>query len=308
MGVFLDWMSNPTLTRYNLPCVVPFPKTIDKGRILKMLQTILDGRRVLHTGFVLDDDGQPRQYSNPDKEIKVVCKEMTDEQFEEYIRDGFVRPFDLLSGEPLCRMELIDCPSNTNVLFDVHHIIADGVTLAPLMTIRDVTDAYFSQLKPDLEYGLYEYAEDEQKILQSEAYAEAKQYYADKFKGRNFLWAFILVVIMIPGTLSFIGLYMLARYIKIYALDNEFHRMIYAAAKKETIHTMRSNILIHFDRIRSLSMMTIKDTKIVNDHRMMLEAIKSKDKELAKQLVEKHLNRYRIDEAEIIEKHPEYFK
>lgn len=95
---------------------------------------------------------------------------------------------------------------------------------------------------------------------------------------------------------------------KIYMLDNEFHKMIYTAAKKETIHAMRSTIMIHFDRVRSLSMMTVKDTKIVNDHRMMLEAIKSKDKELAKQLVEKHLNRYRIDEAEIIEKHPEYFK
>lgn len=95
---------------------------------------------------------------------------------------------------------------------------------------------------------------------------------------------------------------------KIYMLDNEFHKMIYTAAKKETIHAMRSTIMIHFDRVRSLSMMTVKDTKIVNDHRMMLEAIKSKDKELAKQLVEKHLNRYRIDEAELIEKHPEFFK
>ena len=28
-----------------------------------------------------------------------------------------------------------------------------------------------------------------------------------KFKGRNLLWGFILVVIMIPGTLSFIGFY-----------------------------------------------------------------------------------------------------
>ena len=28
-----------------------------------------------------------------------------------------------------------------------------------------------------------------------------------RFKGRNFLWAFILIVIMIPGTLSFIGFY-----------------------------------------------------------------------------------------------------
>lgn len=95
---------------------------------------------------------------------------------------------------------------------------------------------------------------------------------------------------------------------KIYTLDNEFHKMVYIAAKKEVIHAMRSTVLIHFDRVRSLSMMTVKDTKIVNDHRMMLEAIKAQDKELAKQLVEKHLNRYRFDEAEILASHPEYFK
>lgn len=95
---------------------------------------------------------------------------------------------------------------------------------------------------------------------------------------------------------------------KIYSLDNEFHKLIYVAAKKETIHTMRSNILIHFDRIRSLSMMAIKDTKIVNDHRMMLDAIKNKDKELARLLVEKHLNRYRIDEEELNAKYPDFFK
>ncbi len=95
---------------------------------------------------------------------------------------------------------------------------------------------------------------------------------------------------------------------KIYVLDNEFHKMIYTAAQKETVHAMRSAVMIHFDRVRSLSMMTVKDTKIVNDHRQMLEAIKSKDKELAKQLVEKHLNRYRIDEEEIRALHPEYFK
>lgn len=95
---------------------------------------------------------------------------------------------------------------------------------------------------------------------------------------------------------------------KIYALDNEFHRLIYAAAKKETLHAMRSNIMLHFDRVRSLSMKTVKDTKIVNDHRQMLEAIKSHDSDTAKQLVVKHLDRYYIDEAEIRAKYPQYFK
>lgn len=95
---------------------------------------------------------------------------------------------------------------------------------------------------------------------------------------------------------------------KIYVLDNEFHRLIYSAAKKDTIHAMRSNIMLHFDRVRSLSLKTVKDTKIVNDHRQMLEAIKTKDREMAKALVEKHLSRYHIDEAEIRAKYPQYFK
>lgn len=95
---------------------------------------------------------------------------------------------------------------------------------------------------------------------------------------------------------------------KIYMLDNEFHRLIYAAAKKETIHAMQSNVMIHFDRVRSLSMKTVKDTKIVNDHRQMLDAIKDKDKDMAKSLVEKHLSRYYVDESEIKTKYPQYFK
>lgn len=95
---------------------------------------------------------------------------------------------------------------------------------------------------------------------------------------------------------------------KIYVLDNEFHKLIYTAAKKETLHVMRSNIMLHFDRVRSLSMKAVKDTKIVSDHRQMLEAIKSKDTETARQLVDKHLDRYNIDEAEIRAQYPQYFK
>ncbi len=34
---------------------------------------------------------------------------------------------------------------------------------------------------------------------------------------------------------------------KIYELDNEFHKLIYVAARKEIIYEMRSTIMIHFD-------------------------------------------------------------
>ena len=95
---------------------------------------------------------------------------------------------------------------------------------------------------------------------------------------------------------------------KIFELDNEFHRMIYVTAKKETIHNMRQMIMIHFDRVRTLSMLTVKDKKIVGDHRIMLEAIKEKDKEKARAIVEKHLDRYRLDQEQLIKTFPQYFE
>lgn len=95
---------------------------------------------------------------------------------------------------------------------------------------------------------------------------------------------------------------------KIFVLDNEFHREIYTLAKKDLVFEMRSTMMIHFDRVRTLSVETVKDMKIVNDHRGMLEAIRNKDKELAVSLVNKHLNRYQVDENMIREQYPGYFK
>ncbi|MBO4809206.1 MAG: GntR family transcriptional regulator [Lachnospiraceae bacterium] len=95
---------------------------------------------------------------------------------------------------------------------------------------------------------------------------------------------------------------------RIYMLDNQFHYLIYKAAGKETTYDMSSTMMLHFDRVRTLSVETVKDLKIVKDHREMLEAIKAGDKETAVFLVEKHLGRYKLDEAQMRQEHPEYFK
>lgn len=95
---------------------------------------------------------------------------------------------------------------------------------------------------------------------------------------------------------------------KIYELDNMFHKAIYTAAQKDIIYDMSSTMMIHFDRVRTLSVETVKDLKIVNDHRGMLEAIKKHDKENAVLLVNKHLSRYRFDEDNIRKNFPDFFK
>ncbi|MCR4792570.1 MAG: GntR family transcriptional regulator [Lachnospiraceae bacterium] len=95
---------------------------------------------------------------------------------------------------------------------------------------------------------------------------------------------------------------------KIFELDNQFHKTIYQIAKKDIIYEIHSTLMIHFDRVRTLSVETVKDFKVVGDHRKMLEAIKAKDKQTAVELVNKHLTRYKIDEKEIRSQRPEYFK
>ncbi|MBR1909125.1 MAG: GntR family transcriptional regulator [Lachnospiraceae bacterium] len=95
---------------------------------------------------------------------------------------------------------------------------------------------------------------------------------------------------------------------RIFELDNAFHKLIYSAAEKDIIYDIRSTMMLHFDRVRTLSVEAVKDMKIVGDHRGMLEAIKGHDKEAAVALVEKHLGRYRVDETKIREEFPAYFK
>ena len=95
---------------------------------------------------------------------------------------------------------------------------------------------------------------------------------------------------------------------RILGLDNEFHRLIYTAARKDIIYEIRSTIMIHFDRVRTLSVESVKDMKIVADHRAMFDSILNHDKEKAVAMVDKHLSRYSVDEDQIRKDFSEYFK
>lgn len=95
---------------------------------------------------------------------------------------------------------------------------------------------------------------------------------------------------------------------QILALDDEFHRLLFIICNKEYSYRMLETMIVHFDRIRSLSLSTIRDKKIVSDHRELVEAIKRKDSENAKSIVTKHLTRYKIDEEALRKEYPHYFK
>lgn len=91
-------------------------------------------------------------------------------------------------------------------------------------------------------------------------------------------------------------------------LDNEFHGMLFSIARKSQIFALMQNISIHFDRVRSMALSSVKNLKIVQDHVDLVDAIERRDPAAAKALMEKHLNRYRIDAAALRAEYPQYFK
>lgn len=91
-------------------------------------------------------------------------------------------------------------------------------------------------------------------------------------------------------------------------LDNQFHGILFEIARKTQIFTLMQNIAIHFDRVRSMALSAVKNTKIVQDHEDILQAIGRKDPKAARELMEIHLSRYKIDAADIRAAYPQYFK
>ncbi|WP_295865067.1 GntR family transcriptional regulator [uncultured Oscillibacter sp.] len=90
-------------------------------------------------------------------------------------------------------------------------------------------------------------------------------------------------------------------------LDNAFHGILFDIARKSQIFSLMSNISIHFDRVRSMALSSVKNLKIVQDHENIVSAIARRDAAQARDLMEQHLSRYKIDAAAIREKYPQYF-
>lgn len=91
-------------------------------------------------------------------------------------------------------------------------------------------------------------------------------------------------------------------------LDNEFHGMLFSIARKSQVFALMQNISIHFDRVRSMALSSVKNLKIVQDHVDLVDAIERRDPAAAKALMEKHLSRYKIDAAALRAEYPQFFK
>ena len=91
-------------------------------------------------------------------------------------------------------------------------------------------------------------------------------------------------------------------------LDNELHRMLFRIARKEQSWEIMTSFTAHFDRVRSMSLSTANDRNVA-DHRAIVKAVIAGNAQQARQLMESHLSRYKVDEHALRQQYPaSYFK
>lgn len=64
---------------------------------------------------------------------------------------------------------------------------------------------------------------------------------------------------------------------KLLELDDKFHRELFRVTNMMQTYQLMDSMMVHFNRVRSLTLWTIKDTKIVEDHKQLLQAIRERD-------------------------------
>lgn len=97
--------------------------------------------------------------------------------------------------------------------------------------------------------------------------------------------------------------------IKLLELDNQLHKKLFIICRKEQIYRVSQGLSIHFDRVRNTESGTAPSTAgILEDHYSLVQAIRDKDKEQAKQIIEAHLERWHMNEQRLRREHPQYFK
>lgn len=96
--------------------------------------------------------------------------------------------------------------------------------------------------------------------------------------------------------------------LELHALDMNFHRIIFEVADKIWSFNVIRTLMVHFDRLRILTLRSLLRDRTIRDHENLVYAIEHRDSELACYVMEKHLTRDQLDQDLILQDHPHYLK
>ncbi|WP_281944495.1 condensation domain-containing protein, partial [Paenibacillus tyrfis] len=164
---------------YNMPGAMLLEGALDRTRFEEAFRELIARHETLRTGFeMVNGEAVQRIYSQVDFAVEYV--QASEEAAGEAVQD-FVRTFDL-AKPPLLRVGLVELAAERYILmFDMHHIISDGVSMEVL--VEEFVRLYDGEELEPLRIQYKDYAAWQQSDAQQEQLKRQEAYWLDQFQG-----------------------------------------------------------------------------------------------------------------------------
>lgn len=167
-------------TAYNLSLALNLSGKLDQDRLREAIQGLIDRHEPLRTSFDWAD-GKPVQHVHERVSFELSVHALMDAADLNTFARAVVRPFDLRKA-PLIRAFLAtDAESRHTLLLDIHHIVADGVSMNVMA--RDFEQLYRGGSLQPLPIHYKDAAVWQQEWMASEAREQQEQYWAFRLAG-----------------------------------------------------------------------------------------------------------------------------
>lgn len=156
---------------------VRMSREVDTERLRKAVITTVNNHPVLKARFRRNANGEPRMVRNDEEEVLVdVCQ--AKECDIEGIIDGMVKYFNL-ADEPCYRIKIVETEEYKYLIFNMHHFVTDGASMAILL--ENIDKAYKGEPLTKEIWTAFEMALHQDKITDTAEYEAAKEWYTETF-------------------------------------------------------------------------------------------------------------------------------
>ncbi len=167
-------------TIYNMPGVLELEGDVNKDRLKEAFDKLIQRHEALRTSFESLEEGLIQKVHSKVEFNIEEYKVEDDKAIEETVK-GFIRTFDL-SKAPLLRVGIIKIQSNKHILiYDMHHIISDGVSMGIL--VEEFSKAYAGEELTPLRIQYKDFSEWQNELFNSDKMKTQEEYWLKQFEG-----------------------------------------------------------------------------------------------------------------------------
>ncbi len=167
-------------TTGNLPFTFKLADSIDMKRMQQAIATVLDAHPGVKAKIYPDETGWLALFRDDSRKVEIPIEKVSDEEWEK-LKDEILVPFAYTKEDDLFHIRLFETPTAKYLLFDVSHIMGDGMTMNILL--EDLNKAYCGEPIEEEKYTFFEYIIDDLHREEQGVRKKNIQYYDQLLKG-----------------------------------------------------------------------------------------------------------------------------